>query len=1377
MLEKGTEIEQMNEKTYTYQEALCESMEYFNGDELPASIFVKKYALKNEKDELIEKSPTDMHWRIAKEFARIEKDKFKNPLSAEDIFKYLDKFSQIIPQGSPMFGIGNKYQNISLSNCFLIPSAVDSYSGIMFTDEQIVQISKRRGGVGHDISNLRPSGTPTKNAAKTSSGAISFMSRFSNSGREVGQNGRRGAQMLSCSIHHPESVIPWDNEVDGNPYDVNVKYEGDMGNVIDIDMSSKYYNPKKIDFATCKYDRNKVTGANISLKLTDEFMKAVKEGKTFEQRWPINSKNPKIRKDVSAKDVWDKIIYSSWQTAEPGVLFWDNIIRESPADCYFSDGFTSVGTNPCLTGDTLVYVADGRGDVSIKQLALEGKDVDVFCYDKNGKICIRKMRNPRLTGKNKKVYRIKLDDGSIFRATDNHKIKMNNGEYKEVKDLEYGDSLALLTKYELNIKDVFHNDNSNSQDYYWINNGNNKGKTLEHRIIAEHNFNDGKKFEKGIIIHHKDYDAKNNNPENLEVMTKENHDIFHSKDMIGDKNPMRRAKKEWSIEKWNEYAENMSKAISGEKNGKFSGYSNDDLRNFAIKLTKKLNRRFSKKDWIEFAVGNNLPKSFSNYRKKEIGNIVDLAKWAAIQVLENKYDIDTDPRLIKTLDDAILQGYSARIKNGLVVVTRKCEYCGEDYEIDYFNREICFCGRSCSNRFLNSKETNIKRTQSINLTYSNKSNNTKERQTEAFSQLAFELDRKPKLLEWEDRCRLLEIPFRLRTKNGFKSFDEIEESASVYNHKIVSVEFDSFDDVYNGTVDDFHNFFIGGWEGKSIENKHKSCYINNLQCGEIPLSPYDSCRLMALNSFGFVKNPFESNSYFDYEQFYEAAKINQRLMDDLVDLEAEAIKGILNKIENDPEEQDIKNREKALWQNILDACLKGRRTGTGVTAIGDTLAAIGVGYGTKEGVETIEKIYRTLKFGAYRSSVDMAKEIGTFNVFDYEKEKNNPFINRIENEEIDFGNGKKISGKKLWEDNKKYGRRNIALLTTAPAGTVSILCKLVDSFGTSSGIEPEYTVEPYTRKVKGNPEDKNFRTDEIDQSGDHFMKFKIFCPAVKDWMKVTGKEDIKESPWWGHCAEQLDWSIRVDAQAAAQKNVDHSISSTLNLPSDVSVEKVSEIYMKAYESGCKGITVYRDGCRTGVLVKDGPEAVLDKDTHITKTSSPKRPKDLPCDVNHLSFKLQRYYVAVGILNGDPYEVFTGINADKEGDIVIPRRVTEGKISKKSRGSYYLATSSPSGEEESYHLTNGHVSDLADALTRNISMSLRHGIDISYIVHQLEKTKGDLQSFSKVLARTLKKYISNGTLVSGESCPDCNNSSLVRSDGCVTCKSCGWSKCA
>jgi len=894
MLEKGTEIEQINEKTYTYQEALCESMEYFNGDELPASIFVKKYALKNNKDELVEKTPTDMHWRIAKEFARIEKDKFKNPLSAEDIFKYLDKFSQIIPQGSPMFGIGNKYQKISLSNCFLIPSAVDSYSGIIFTDEQIVQISKRRGGVGHDISNLRPSGTPTKNAAKTSSGAISFMSRFSNSGREVGQNGRRGAQMISCSIHHPESVIPWDNEVDGDPYDVNVKYEGDMGNVIEIDMSSKYYNPKKIDFATCKYDRNKVTGANISLKLTDEFMKAVKEEKTFEQRWPIDSKNPKIRKDVSAKDVWDKIIHSSWQTAEPGVLFWDNIIRESPADCYFSDGFTSVGTNPC---------------------------------------------------------------------------------------------------------------------------------------------------------------------------------------------------------------------------------------------------------------------------------------------------------------------------------------------------------------------------------------------------------------------------------------------------------------------------------------------------GEIPLSPYDSCRLMALNSFGFVKNPFESNSYFDYEQFYEAAKINQRLMDDLVDLEAESIKGILNKIENDPEEQDIKNREKALWQNILDACLKGRRTGTGVTAIGDTLAAIGVGYGTKEGVETIEKIYRTLKFGAYRSSVDMAKEIGTFKVFDYEKEKNNPFINRIENEEIDFGNGRKISGKKIWEDNKKYGRRNIALLTTAPAGTVSILCKLIDSFGTSSGIEPEYTVEPYIRKVKGNPEDKNFRTDEIDQSGDHFMKFKIFCPAVKDWMKVTGKDDVKDSPWWGHCAEQLDWSIRVDAQAAAQKNVDHSISSTINLPSDVSVEKVSEIYMKAYESGCKGITVYRDGCRTGILVKDGPKAAINEETHITKTSSPKRPKDLPCDVYHLSFKFQRYYVAVGILNGDPYEVFTGINADKEGDIVIPKRVIEGKISKKSRGNYYLNTLSPSGEEESYHLTNGHVSDLADALTRNISMSLRHGIDISYIVHQLEKTKGDLQSFSKVLARTLKKYITNGTLVSGESCPDCGNSSLVRSDGCVACKSCGWSKCA
>lgn len=874
--------------SYSYEEAFAASVEYFNGDDLAAKVFLDKYALRDNQQNLLESTPTEMHWRIASEFARVEKKKFKKPLTKEEIFSYIDRFSKIVPQGSPMYGIGNTHQYISLSNCFVVQSPPDSYAGICKIDEELVQISKRRGGVGLDISNLRPEGSTTHNAARTSTGIIPFMGRFSNSIREVGQNGRRGAEMQTISIHHPEAVkILEDGE---KPVEVIVKNNG----VSDIITTTEFYNPAQLDFATIKYDNTKITGANISIRFSDEFLQAVDDNEDFEQRFPVEKELPKLySKKVNARKVWKKIVRSAWQMAEPGILFWDNIIKESPADCYSAFGFKTISTNPC---------------------------------------------------------------------------------------------------------------------------------------------------------------------------------------------------------------------------------------------------------------------------------------------------------------------------------------------------------------------------------------------------------------------------------------------------------------------------------------------------GEIPLSAYDSCRLLLLNLFGFVKNPFTKDAYFDYAEFYEASKIAQRLMDDLIDLEEEAILGVISKIKKDPEDSDVKSRELNLWKNILEACKKGRRTGTGITALGDALAAIGIKYASNKGIETTERIYQTLKFAAYKSSIEMAKELGAFPVWSHDLEKDNPFLNRFKDEVVilnghvkgsdaytDDPEGNQISlinGYDLWIEMKKYGRRNIALLTTAPAGSVSLETQ------TSSGIEPQFMIDPYIRRKKGNPGDKNFVSNFVDQNGDHWQEFRIYPPKVKMWMDVTGETDLTKSPWYGSCANEIDWKLRVKLQAAAQKHVDHSISSTLNLPNDVSVEKVDEIYRTAWKAGCKGVTIYRDGCRTGVLVKDSEKD--EKNTNIiNKTNAPKRPESLPCDVHHIKVKGVSYFVLVGILGNDPYEVFAGKNED-----IVNKAASTGNILKKGNGKYDVIFN----DNSTVNNVAKYIEEDEEALTRLVSTALRHGADVAFIVHQLEKTNGNLTSFSKAMSRALKKYISDGT-ETGETCQKegCGGK-IIRADGCVRCIACGDSRC-
>lgn len=796
-------------KMYNYNEVYNATLAYFGGDELATQVWVSKYALKNNNDQYMELTPDDMHRRMAKEFARIEAEKFKSPFTEDEIYNMFKHFRYIVPQGSPMFGIGNNYQIVSLSNCYFLDPPLDCYNSILEVDKQLVNISKRRGGAGVDLDNLRPKGARTHNAAHSSTGLASWMNRYSNSIREVGQNNRRGALMLTASIHHPDIL----------------------------------------EFITIKNDPTKITGANISVKLTSEFMESVEENKKYEARFPVNDKtSPSISFLDDAKKVWDTIIDSAWRRAEPGLLMWDNVLK-GPADCY--PRFRSLGTNPC---------------------------------------------------------------------------------------------------------------------------------------------------------------------------------------------------------------------------------------------------------------------------------------------------------------------------------------------------------------------------------------------------------------------------------------------------------------------------------------------------SEITLSALDSCRLMLLNLFSFVKSPFTPKAYFDYEEFSAYAYYTQRLMDDMVDLESEKIDAILNKIKKDPEPGSVKRQEYEMWEQIKKNNDEGRRTGTGITGLGDAIAALNIKYGSEASIEIVDNIYRTLKLSCYRASVDMSKELGPFTDWNPELEKDCEFLNRIKEEDP-----------KLFADMQKYGRRNIALLTTAPAGSVSLQTQ------TTSGFECLFKCEEYTRRRKLTESNKTDRCDYVDKNGDKWQNYSVWHKPIKQWMEVTGETDITKSPWYGACANDIDWIARVKMQATAQQHVCHSISSTINLPASATKETISDIYMTAFKSGCKGITIYRDGCRDGVLV--------------SKTTQ-ERPKELPCNVHHITVRGLQYTVLVGLRDGKPYETFACRNG------TLDSAVKTGIIVRKKKGFYKAIFEN--GDELAP--ITALMTEEEEIISRLTSGLLRTGAEMHFVVKQLERVgeNKDINCFARSIARALKKYIKDGTK-EGEVCPECG-ADLIRSSGCKSCSVCAFTVC-
>lgn len=846
--------------TYTYNEAFEASKKYFEGDELAARVWATKYALKDSQGNYFELTPDDMHRRIAREIARIEK-KYKNPMDEQLLFDLMSHFRYLVPQGSPMAGIGNNLQVGSLSNCFVIglKGEPDSYGGIIKIDEEQVQLMKRRGGVGHDLSHLRPKGAEVKNSALISTGLVPFMERYSNSTREVAQDGRRGALMLTVSVKHPDSEA----------------------------------------FVDAKMTEGKITGANVSLKIDDAFMQAAIEGKEYTQQYPIHAEKPKYTQNIDATTFWNKIIHNAWQSAEPGVLFWDTIIRESLPDCYADLGFKTVSTNPC---------------------------------------------------------------------------------------------------------------------------------------------------------------------------------------------------------------------------------------------------------------------------------------------------------------------------------------------------------------------------------------------------------------------------------------------------------------------------------------------------GEIPLCPYDSCRLLAINLYSYVENPFTPNAKFNFSKFKEHVMYAQRMMDDIIDLEMEKIETIIAKIEADPETDEVKATELNLWKKIKDKTSQGRRTGVGTTAEGDMIAAMGLTYGTEEATKFSVEVHKTLALAAYRSSVMLASERGAFPVFDYKREVNNPFMNRL-----------KEADSELYDLMVKYGRRNIACLTIAPTGTTSILTQ------TTSGIEPVF-LPVYKRRRKVNANDKEVRVDFVDESGDAFEEYVVYHPKFITWMNINGievkdnytqeqiDEIVAKSPYYKATSNDVDWLNKVKMQGAVQKWVDHSISVTINLPNDVSEEMVNKLYVEAWKSGCKGCTVYRDGSRSGVLI-----SLKNEKKKTTENAEPnpadengfvthKRPIELDADVVRFQNNKEKWIAFIGLIDGKPYEIFTGIADDDEG-IFCPKSVSKGKIIKvideNGQKRYDFQFVNKRGFKTTIEGLSEKFNPEFWNYAKLISGVLRYRMPIAQVlklVGSLELDNQSINTWKVGVERALKKYLPNGEKANGQTCPNCGQESLVYQEGCLICTNCGTSRC-
>jgi len=1225
----------------------------------------------------------------------------------------------------------------------------DSISGIYDMLKAQALTLKSEGGYGMNFSWIRPAGMYVSGIGARTPGVIQFMSLWNQSSAVI----TMGSDKILGEVREEEKK--------------KIRKGAQMG-VLEI------WHPEIEDFIDAKLVEGCLNKFNISVGITEGFIDAVKneqdwdlifpdtEHDNYESDWDGNIKDWKnkgfpvtVYKTVKARDLWEKIMKATYTRNDPGVLFLDlaNKLNTVP------DIEDIVTTNPCITGDTIVAVADGKGDRTIKELADIGKDVPVYCDDNNGNVVIRTMRHPRITG-TKPVFKITLENGHTIKQTANHKYKTTTGEYKQVCDLKVGDGLKIMTKFDASIKDIFPKSNNKSQDYIWIT-YNTKIPYCEHRLI--YNYNTNSVVPKGSVIHHKDFNAKNNHIDNLQLMTKEEHDRYHGDMMRGENNPMNKWYKNASDEEKQIYHDNMSKAVSADKNGNFSGFTHEEIYEHAIILTKKYNRIFSSNSWKQYASENNLPQNFTKWRKEHLGTIPEMAVRAAKEVGVLP-DVMATGKVYGFYFDALEQGYNAEIIDGTVYVRKNCEHCGKEFLTSYLKRERGFCSSECGTKsYHNKRQVTIK-----------------EQQIEVYNRKKFELDCDPIRKEWVDECTEKNISCEIgRSGSPFKSFEELKEASVNFNHRIVSIEPAGEEVVYNGTVDEFHNFFVGGFKEISPYNKPNSLYINNLQCGEV-LMPTGVCLLSSLNLTRYVIRDEHGNSFFDYANFKKAVKIAVRFADNI------------NDISNVPLDE------------YKDAMLKKRRLGIGVLGLGSLHYMLGIRYGSETSLELIRDIFKCKAETEILASAELGKEKGSFPLFDKDK-----FFNTYWWKNLDISE----SVKKQVEE---IGcMRNSHRSANAPTGNMSIYAGVV-----SGGIEPVFMRE-YTRwsivpekdraKLKAEglviPEATHgewfetdvFKkskkgTDEILKGSYNGVDYEIDrnrgltkASQVVDygWQYVKdnfSEEEIAEMERNNVFATTMDLSVddHVNTLAIVAKYTELSSSKTINIPNDYPYEDFKDIYFKSWEMGIKGITTYRDGTMTAVLEKK--QEVAEQKEELQNIF-----QDAKDDVIINNVTLPNEYYSKGIVIRDnnkkkwyvniafadagltkPFAIFVNTNCKETHE------VAEETINAMMR----LASEVGIGQ----HLIDDQITKYSNQsnvtkIARSIGFLLRHNVAIIDIVNVLDEGNYPLSSFTFHIKRLLKQYIKDGTEVQGKhnKCPKCGGT-MIFNEGCILCKDCSWSKC-
>jgi ribonucleotide reductase alpha subunit len=1233
-------------------------------------VLAKRYLRKDDNGNVIE-TPEELFFRVAENIASIEKK--------HDVEKWTRKFYDMmanldfLPNSPTLMNAGRDIQQ--LSACFVLPIG-DSITEIFDAIKWTALIHQSGGGTGFTFSNLRPAGDLVKSTKGVSSGPISFMKVFDAATGAICQGGtRRGANMGLLRCDHPDIM----------------------------------------EFISVKEKDGVLANFNISVAITKQFMDALDKNEEYPL---INPRSKKVVKYIKASEVFEKIVDSAWRNGEPGILFIDEINAHNPTP--HIGELHSV--NPCLTGETLVAVADGRGSVTIKQLAEEGKDIPVYCKDSDNKIVISMMRNPRITSESAEIYKVTLDDGNVIRATANHEILLSSGKLRRVSDLKYGDSLHIFNKKAASFHDVIEKCQTASlSKYYWV------GQKPEHRMIYE--FYNGR-IPKDCVIHHINYDSKDNRIENLRCMTVKEHNDIHRKDKIGDKNPMRRAKNEWSKEKWKKYHDNMSKAVSGEDNGRFSGISNDKLFEKAVELSKRNNRKLSIHEWEEYALKNGYPSQFSKFRTEVFGTVVEFLDKAAIAAevqgagLRNAETREFN-KFLQLKESSDLDLF---FEDNVIKVRKNCEGCGQEFIVSYSVRETGYCSLSCANKNREITEDDLRKRKIGQEKIREKK---RIQQINAFNDLKLEIGRIPMKKEYAEYCKKRGVPFRLPVKRElkrgiligtFNNWEDLKEKAVCYNHRVVSVtKLDEREPVYNGTVDVYHNFYFGGFKS-IVDGKEIITFTNGKNCGEQPLLTNESCNLGSINLLSVLVD--RGGSYVvDQDKLGRVVHTAVRFLDNVIE------------------------KNKYPLPQIDEMTKSNRKIGLGVMGFADALIKLGIPYNSPEAISTAETVMKFIQDEGRWASIELAKERGPFPNF----------------KGSIFDKGPKV--------------RNATVTTIAPTGTLSMIASC------SSGVEPLFALV-YEKNVMDGKKFMEVHPEFVRVAkergiySEELIKTVHKVGSVKD---LDIPEDLKKIFVTAHDVTPLD---HISIQAAFQKYTDNAVSKTVNFSHDATKKDVEDVYKLAYKTGCKGVTVYRDGSRSGQVLTVGS-------TDDAKTENTVTVKDFESgDVIAKEIKLPK------IFDNGP----THIIKKEDKKFYLHFSYLPDDLKKKYPICIWIHTNHKYGASELRvcNLAAQSLQKLAQAsginkkfikgtlekansdyphnrLGRMVSLCLRHGLKREDILVALTGIEGDnVSTLLTAVRKFLSKTLDNGTKLA-KKCPECK-SQIYMENGCMTCKSCGWSAC-